>query len=66
MEIYALVKKIGICSGSNTLIGLFSTHEKALATMKRIMKDNCFLSERNFSVTPIKINAVVNIVYDEW
>ena len=65
MKVYALVFTIGIDSGSETLLGLFSTPEKAeAAKMKHSKKGGHAL--HHYEITELELDKETNITLAEW
>lgn len=65
MKVFALIFTIGISSGSETLIGLFSTKEKAEEKAEKHMKENGH-AKHHYEVEEIEIDKEVNITIAEW
>ena len=65
MKVFALIYTIGISSGSETLIGLFSTEEKAEEKMEEHMRKTCN-SIRHYEIEEIEVDKEVNITIAEW
>ena len=65
MKVYALVFTIGISSGSETLLGLFSTPEKAEAVKMKHSK-NCGYALHHYEITELELDKETNITFAEW
>ena len=65
MKVFALIYTVGISSGSETLIGLFSTEEKAKEKMEKHMRKT-WVSIRHYEIEEIEIDKEVNITIAEW
>ena len=65
MKIYALVFTIGIDSGSETLLGLFSTTEKAEAVKMKHSK-KCGYALHHYEITELELDKETNITFAEW
>lgn len=65
MKIYALILKVGISSGYEELIGLYSTVEKAEEIKKKDMKKTAH-AEWHYSIKEIKVDKEIREVYNEW
>lgn len=65
MKVFALIYTIGISSGSETLIGLFSTKEKAEEKREKHMR-KIGDSIRHYEIEEIEIDKEVNITITEW
>ena len=58
MKVYALVFTIGIDSGSETLLGLFSTSEKAEAVKMKHSK-NCGYALHHYEITELELDDII-------
>ena len=65
MKVFALIYTIGISSGSETLIGLFSTEEKAEEKREKHMRKSGD-SIRHYEIEEIEIDKEVNITLADW
>lgn len=65
MTVYALTYMIGISSGYETLIGIYSTIEKAEEIKQKDMKLKASM-EWHYHITPIEIDKTVNETIREW
>ena len=65
MKVYALVFIIGISSGSETLLGLFSTTEKAEAVKMKHSK-KCGYALHHYEITELELDKETNITFAEW
>lgn len=65
MKVFALIFTIGISSGSETLIGLFNTKEKAEEKTEKHMKKNGH-AKHHYKIKEIEIDKEVNITIAEW
>ena len=65
MKVYALVFTIGISSGSETLLGLFSTTEKAEAVKMKHSK-KCGYALHHYEITELELDKETNITFAEW
>ena len=65
MKVYALVFTIGISSGSETLLGLFSTPEKAEAVKMKHSK-KCGYALHHYELTELELDKETNITFAEW
>ena len=65
MKVYAVIYSVGLSSGYNELVGVYSTIEKAEEIKKTDMKRRC-RNDWHYSITPITIDKTVNEVYQEW
>ena len=65
MKVYALVFTIGISSGSETLLGLFSAPEKAEAVKMKHSK-KCGYALHHYEITELELDKETNITLTEW
>lgn len=65
MTVYALTYKVGISSGYENLIGVYSTIEKADSIKQKDMKCKANM-EWHYHITPIEIDKTVNKTIREW
>ena len=65
MKVYALVFTIGIDSGSETLLGLFSTTEKAEAVKMKHSKNGGY-ALHHYEITELELDKETNITLTEW
>ena len=65
MTVYALEFTIGISSGYATIIGIYSTNEKAENAKAKDMKATAH-TEWHYKITPIEVDKTLNITYMEW
>ena len=65
MKVFALTLTVGIASGSETLLGLFSTAEKAETIKQEHSKANGY-GEYHYDITDLELDKEVNITLAEW
>ncbi len=65
MKVFALVFTIGLSSGYEELIGLYSTKEKAEEKTENHMKKNGH-AKHHYEIKEIEIDKEVNITLAEW
>ena len=65
MKVYALVFTIGIDSGSETLLGLFSTTEKAEEVKMKHSKNGGH-ALHHYEITELELDKETNITLTEW
>ena len=65
MTVYALTYEVGISSGHEKLIGVYSTIEKAGEIKQKDIKCNGNM-EWHYHITPIEIDKTVNKTIREW
>lgn len=65
MNVYALTFSIGISSGSETFLGLFSDEERAIQAKEKHMKKYGY-AKHHYYITPIVINHDMNTIFKEW
>lgn len=65
MTVYALEFTVGISSGYATIIGIYSTNEKAEDAKTKHMKDTAHMAW-HYKITPIEVDRTLNITYMEW
>lgn len=65
MKVFVLIFSIGLSSGHNDLIGIYSSLNKADESKKKHMIKNAY-GEHHYSIQEIEINKDLNITYDEW
>ena len=65
MKVFALIFTIGISSGSETLIGLFSTKEKA-EEIAEIHAKKYGYAKHHYKTKEIEIDKEVHITISEW
>lgn len=65
MKVFALTFTIGISSGSETLLGLFSTVENAVAVKNKHSKKHGY-AERHYEISMLELDKEVNITLAEW
>ena len=65
MKVFALVFTIGISSGYEELIGLYSTKEKTEEKAEKHMKKNGH-TKHHYKIKEIEIDKEVNITLAEW
>ena len=65
MTVYALTLSVGIATGSETLLGLFSTTEKAEA-IKQIHSKAYGHAEYHYDITDLELDKELDITLAEW
>lgn len=65
MNVFALIFTVGVSSGSRSLIGLFSTKEKAIGESEKHAMENGY-SPSHYEIEEIEIDKVVDITIMEW
>lgn len=65
MNVFALLLIVGISSGSKTLLGLFSTEEKAKTTEEKHAKKHGY-AKHHYKIEKIEIDKETNITIAEW
>lgn len=65
MKVYALTLSVGIATGSETLLGLFSTVEKAVAVKNKHSKEHGY-AEHHYEISRLELDKEVNITLAEW
>ena len=65
MKVFALTLTVGISSGSETLLGLFGTAEKAEATKQEHSKAHGY-GEYHYDITDLELDKEVDITLAEW
>lgn len=65
MIVYALKCSVGISSGYNKIVGIYSTREKAEEAKAKDMRKTVF-SEWHYKIIPIEIDKTINETYVEW
>lgn len=65
MVVYALKCSVGISSGYNKIVGIYSTRERAEEMKTKDMKQAA-LSEWHYKIIPIEIDRTINETYVEW
>lgn len=65
MKVFALTFTIGISSGSETLLGLFSTKEKAEEKAEKHAKKYGH-AKHHYEIEEIEIDKEINITIAEW
>ena len=65
MKVFALTLTVGIASGSATLLGLFSTVEKAEATKQKHSKAHGY-GEYHYDITDLELDKELDITIAEW
>lgn len=65
MTVYALEFSVGVSSGYATIIGIYSTNEKAENAKAKHMKDTAHMAW-HYTIAPIEVDKTLNITYMEW
>ena len=65
MKVYALVFTVGISSGSETLLGLFSSVEKAEVVKMKHSKNGGH-ALHHYEITELELDKETNITITEW
>ena len=65
MKVYALTLSVGIVTGSETLLGLFSTAEKA-ETAKQEHSKAYGHAEYHYDITDLELDEELDITLAEW
>ena len=65
MMAYALIFTIGISSGSKTLLGLYTTQEKAEKVRDKHIKKYAN-AMHHYSIAKVELDKEVNITFAEW
>lgn len=65
MKVFALTLTVGIASGSETLLGLFSTAEKA-ETAKQEHSNAHGYGEYHYDITDLELDKELDITIAEW
>ena len=65
MKVFALTLTVGIASGSETLLGLFSTVENAVAIKNKHSKEHGY-AEHYYKISRLELDREVNITLAEW
>ena len=65
MTVYALEFSVGVSSGYATIIGIYSTNEKAEDAKAKHMKDTAHMAW-HYTIAPIEVDKTLNITYMEW
>ena len=65
MKVYALTLSVGIATGSETLLGIFSTAEKAEA-IKQIHSKAHGYAEYHYDITDLELDKELDITLAEW
>ena len=65
MKVFALTLTVGIASGSETLLGLFSTAEKAEVTKQKHSKAHGY-AEHHYDITDLELDKELDITIAEW
>lgn len=65
MTVYALTLSVGIATGSETLLGLFSTAEKAEAIKQKHSKAHGY-GEYHYDITDLALDEELDITLAEW
>ena len=65
MKVFALTFIVGISSGSETFLGLFSTKERAEEKAERHAKKYGY-AKHHYKIEEIEIDKEVNIIIVEW
>ena len=65
MKVFALTLTVGISSGSETLLGLFSTVENAAAVKNKHSKEHGY-AEHHYEISRLELDKEVNITLAEW
>ena len=65
MKVFALTFTVGISSGSETLLGLFSTVENAVVVKNKHSKEHSY-DEHHYEISRLELDKEVNITLAEW
>ena len=65
MKVFALTITVGIASGSETLLGLFSTIENAVAIKNKHSKEYGY-TDYHYEISELELDKEVNITLAEW
>ena len=65
MKVFVLTLTVGIASGSETLLGVFSTAEKAEATKQKHSKTHGY-GEYHYDITDLELDEELDIIIAEW